>query len=81
MEIEFQSLKDLYNRVEPALSVKVTELRRKDYKEIEKKDVWNYLTNVKWMTSKDLSLHQMVDDILNLSNEEIYQYRENNSRG
>ncbi len=81
MEIEFQSLKELYNRLEPALSCKVGELKRKDYKDISKKDVWNFLANTKWLEASDLSLSQMTDDILNASNEEIYQYKLNSSRG
>lgn len=80
MEIEFQDLKELYNRLEPALSTKIAEMKRKGYKEIEKKDVWNYLSSSKWMISTDLSLHQMVSDILNSSNQEIYQYKINNNR-
>lgn len=80
MEIEFQDLKELYNRLEPALSVKVSEFKRKGYKGIEKKDIWNYLGNTKWASANNLSLHQMVDEILNTSNEEIYQYKLNSSR-
>ncbi len=80
MEIEFQDLKQLYNRLEPALSVKISELKRKGYEGIEKKDIWSYLSNIKWASANDLSLHQMVDDILNASNENIYQYKSNNSR-
>lgn len=81
MEIEFHDLKELYNRLEPALEVKVTELKRVGYKGFEKKDIWYYLSNTVWMDANDLSLHQMVDDILKASNEEINQYKLNNSRG
>lgn len=80
MEIEFQDLKELYIRLEPALSAKVSEMKRVGYKEMEKKDVWNYLSNTVWNSATDLSLHQMVDDILKASNEVIYQYKVNNSR-
>lgn len=80
MEIEFQNLKELYNRLEPALTCKVADLKRNGYKNTSKKDVWEFLANCKWISAEDLSLHQMVSDILNSSNEEIYQYKVNNNR-
>lgn len=80
MEIEFQSLKDLYNRLCPAFSSKVDELKKCGYQNISKEEIWDYLTKEKWMKSEGLSLHQMVSDIFNASNEEIYQYIVNNNR-
>ena len=78
MEIEFESLRELYNRLEPALSSKVSDLKRNDYSDVSKKDVWNYLAITKWKEAENLLLHQMVSDILNTANEEIYQYKVNN---
>ncbi len=74
MDIEFNSLKELYDRLLPALNTKVTELKRYDLDYIKVEDIWNYLRLNKWTKANNLLLYQMVDDILNLDNEEIDEY-------
>ena len=74
MDIEFNNVKELYERLKPALSTKVTELKRNDLDYIKVEDVWNYLKETKWMSANNLLLYQMVDDILNLDNNEIDEY-------
>lgn len=74
MDIEFNSVKELYNRLLPALNTKVEELRRNDLDYIKKEDVWNYLKDTKWINANNLLLYQMVDDILNLDNSVIDEY-------
>lgn len=74
MDIEFNDIKELYERVKPALKTKVTELRRNDMDYIKEDDIWNYLKEKKWKQAKDLLLYQMVDDILNLDNALIDEY-------
>ena len=43
MDIEFNDIKELYQRLTPALNAKVTELKRNDLDYIKVEDVWNYL--------------------------------------
>ena len=74
MDIEFNSLKELYVRLLPALNTKVTELKRYDLDYIKVEDIWNYLRLSKWSKANNLLLYQMVDDILNLDNEEIDEF-------
>ena len=74
MDIEFNNIKELYERLLPALNTKVIELRRNDIDYIKKEDIWNYLKETKWTKANNLLLYQMVDDILNLDNEEIDNY-------
>ena len=74
MDIEFNNIKELYDRVTPALNAKVTELKRNDLDYIKKDDIWNYLKITKWSKANNLLLYQMVDDILNLDNYEIDEY-------
>ena len=74
MDIEFNSVKELYERLIPALNAKVTELKRNDLNYIKKEDIWNYLKDKKWSKANNLLLHEMVDDILNLDNYEIDEY-------
>ncbi len=72
--IKFSSIKELYQRVEPALLCKTDELKRKGYKFIKKEDVWNALKNNKWNSAQNLSLHDIVDDILNTPDEFFTNY-------
>jgi len=68
MDFEFNSIKELYERLEPALNAKVADLKRNGINYIKCEDVWNYLKINKWRSSKNLLLYQMVDDILNIDN-------------
>ena len=68
MDIEFNDIKELYTRLEPALIAKVAELTRNGINYIKKEDVWNYLKDSKWRSANNLLLYQMVDDILNIDN-------------
>lgn len=74
MDIEFNSVKELYERLKPALTTKVIELKRNDLDYIKMEDIWNYLKDSKWSKANNLLLYQMVDDILNLDNNEIDEY-------
>ena len=74
MDIEFNDVKELYERLTPALNAKVSELKRCDMDYIKAEDIWNYLKEKRWTKANDLLLYQMVDDILNLNNFEIDDY-------
>ncbi len=74
MDIEFNSLQELYNRLKPVLYSKTEELKRQGLSYINEEDVWNYFREVKWENAKDLNLYQMVSDILNTDNILIDNY-------
>lgn len=74
MDIEFNTLSDLYKRLEPALNTKEADLKRSDYEFITKRDIWDYLEVNKWKSAENLQLHQMVDDILHVDNEKLVKY-------
>lgn len=74
MDITFNSLEELYKRIKPALKTKKEEMRRAGYIYIKEEDIWNYLKEVKWINSKNLSLYQMVNDVLNVDNMLIDKY-------
>lgn len=74
MDIKFNNVKELYERLKPALNTKLTELKRNDLDYIKIEDIWNYLKDSKWVSANNLLLYQMVDDILNLDNNEIDEY-------
>ena len=66
MEIEFQSIKELYERVLPALRTKKREMKRLGISYIKEEDIWNYLKESKWKKGKNLELSEMINDILNV---------------
>jgi hypothetical protein len=73
-DTKISSLKELYIRLKPALTTKAREMRRKGSVYIKETDIWNYLTENKWKNSRNLSLAEMVDDILNSDDAIIDDY-------
>lgn len=74
MELEFNSLQELYDRIKPALRTKMRELNRLGYDYIKEEDIWNFLKEKKWISASDLNLSDMVDDILNIDEFDIDRY-------
>lgn len=74
MDMEFNSQKELYDRLKPALNTKMTELKENGYGYLKIEDIWNYLKESKWRSSHNLVLSEMVSDILNSDNELIDAY-------
>lgn len=74
MELEFNSLEELFNHIKPALKVKQSEMNRKGYDYIKIEDIWNYFKEVKWKKANDLSISEMVSDILNVNDAQIDLY-------
>lgn len=74
MDVVFNSLEELYQRIKPALTTKKEEMRRSGYVYIKEEDIWNYLKEVKWVNSKNLSLYQMTCDILDTKDIIIDEY-------
>lgn len=72
--LEFSSLDELYNRIEPALYSKVQELKRNSINYVKEVDIWNYLSHQVWQKSNCLSISSMVSDIFNLDKSTIKNY-------
>ena len=62
---EFKSVNELYDRVKPALRVKISEAKRNNISNIEAIDIWNYLIENKWKKSHNLMISDIVSDIIN----------------
>ena len=71
---EYKSQRELYLNLIPALNVKMKLLRRNNYEDITREDVWNYLRDNKWRYSVDLTLADMVQDIIHTDNLEISNF-------
>lgn len=74
MDVAFESLEELYKRIKPALITKKNEMNRDGYIYIKEEDIWNYLKEIKWKNARDLSLSEMISDILNTDNIIIDSY-------
>ena len=73
-EIKFKSLTELYERILPALKSKTREIHKKGMDYIHEEDIWNYLKNYKWTSSRALDLGDMVNDIFQVELNELDRY-------
>jgi len=71
---EFSSLRELYFKVRPVLKIKKEELNKMGMNHIVEADIWNYLKNKKWMKTTNLSLSELVNDILECDIEKLNVY-------
>lgn len=65
MKIEFKDVNELYKRVMPALKLKKRLLLKKGVK-IKEIDIFEYLAKEKWSKGFNLSLNDIVNDIINV---------------
>ena len=73
--MEYASQKDLYLALLPAFKVKNRLMQITKYKATNK-DIWDYLANNKWKNSQDLTLSEIVNDIINVDIEKLKNYKE-----
>ena len=74
--MEFTSLQQLYQKLIPAFNVKKRLIFKSKYKDINNENIWYYLTETKWKTATDLSLTEMINDIITVDLEDVYKYME-----
>lgn len=74
MDIKFNSQEELYNRVKPALNAKLQELHRLGFSYITTDDIWNYLKETKWIKGKDLTLSDIVSNIIHVDNNKLDEF-------
>lgn len=77
MDEKFSSLESLYERLLPALRSKEKELHLNKMTYITKQDIWECLRVTKWNRGVNLTLFDMVNDILNTGNEDIDEFVRN----
>ena len=61
--MEFESAQELKERVMPALKIKEERLKNEGF-DVSFEDIWFYLKQNKWSNSKNLTLNEIVNDIL-----------------
>lgn len=64
MDISFSSVLELKQRLMPALKLRKREMKKQNIF-ITEEEIWDYFVNHFWKHSVQLSLAQMVDDVLN----------------
>ncbi len=74
MDYEFSTKEELFARVRPALKAKEIELHRLGYTYLSDIDIWNYLIQIKWKSSKDLMLSDIVNDIMHTNEKKIDEF-------
>ena len=77
MDVTFNSLEELYQRIKPALFTKKQEMKRNGFLYIKEEDIWNYLKEGKWRNSINMTLSDMTNDILNADENLIDSYLKN----
>ena len=74
MNNEINSLEDLYRLLHPALKSKEREMHDLKHLYIKEKDIWIYLRENVWNDATNLTLSDMVSDILSTDNDKIAAY-------
>ena len=73
MDYEFKTLKELYDRITPALKCRTNEFKKIGYS-VREADIWNYLTEKKWKECISLTLSEMVNDIFDVNGDDLIKY-------
>lgn len=73
----FTNLQELYDRVKPALKSKTKELSRLGVDYVKEVDIWNYLKTNIWYKKRNLTLGELVNDIMTVDNTSLEKYVQN----
>ena len=76
MDYEFKSKEDLYKRALPALKLKVKEIEKFGFSEVDSSNIWDFLIDTKWKSGFNLQLSDIVNDIMYLKVNDIIPYLE-----
>lgn len=68
--MEYKTEKELYDSLKGAFNVKLRMIKD-NYDYIKMVDIWNYLKLNKWCKDKNLSLSEMVNDIMTVEIEKV----------
>ena len=77
---EYKSVKELYEALIPALNVKLRMFKDNEFNYLTKDDIWNYLKDNVWVHSVNLTISQMVSDIVNVEGIKIDKYLKDKRR-
>ncbi|WP_163652913.1 post-transcriptional regulator [Listeria sp. PSOL-1] len=63
-----------YKRLEPAILIKVEDFHILGYREIKMSHIWSFLTEVKWRNVSPPSLHEGINDIMQMNIGQLMQF-------
>ena len=69
--MEFTSQQELYKKLLPVFNVKKRLIQNSKYKDITNQDIWFYLIETKWKTYHNLTISDIINDIITLDLELI----------
>lgn len=64
--LDKQPMDDFRDHIKPALKSKLEEFKLFGYKDVTEAKLWDYLKNKKWRKIKELSVHEIVNDVLSV---------------
>ncbi len=76
-EMDYHTKEELYQKLKGAFKVKLR-LMQENQNNIREIDIWNYLKINKWSKDKNLTISEMVNDIINVDYTKVYQFVNNN---
>ena len=71
---EYKNQKELYEALIPAFNVKLRMFKNNEFNFLTKKDIWDYLKDNVWVNSVNLTISQMVSNIINVEGSKIVNY-------
>lgn len=77
--MEFASKEELYEKLLPVFNVKKRLLSRTNYFKISSLDIWNYLIKNKWIRANNLTISEVVNDIITIEPDKILRDMEENN--
>lgn len=79
--MEFTTQEELYQKLFPVFNVKKRLLSITKHQTLTNLDIWKYLIKYKWIFSYDLTLEEIINDIITVEPEKIInQMEENNEK-
>ncbi len=73
--MEYTNLLELYKALIPAFNVKKRLLSITRYKDLTNEDIWKYLAINKWKSSTNLTISDMVNDIITADTDLIIKFK------
>ena len=78
--MEYNSLKELYRALIPAFNVKKRLISNSIYKDIRNEDIWKYLAENIWPYDINLTIGDIVNDIINVDIELVNEFKQGGIR-
>lgn len=73
--MEYNNQFELYKALVPVFNVKKRLLINANYNNITNEDIWKYLSVTKWKYTNNLTISEMVNDIINIDALKIINFK------